>query len=257
MGKGPFNVLDTVRINFRLCHYNNQEYNNEVATIVEINKDKSNSEWCILRFHNAGIGYHTNNGKNTFEIPIECLEKYSGVSKIQAMVDDYAIIDFDLDNCLFKSLQTNYKDEYKIIDFDFNLDLYRYNYNNALGKIAYLYLENSIEMCIFKFGDSELGNEHPTYASNTAKIPINCLNLIFLPKGSFKSMETSNASAKDTSVFDDFTGDETPTFKLGDLCKIEKCDYINKYPGYIGEIGTILSFYPDQGMMMCVIRFHN
>jgi hypothetical protein len=163
-----FNVMDTVRINLELCNYKNfkkiqKNTNNQVATIIDIYK-KDNKEMCILRFHNSGIGHENSRyGPNTVELPIECLEEYNLSSSIELVVGDHAFINFNLNYCPFKSLKSNF--------------------NNALGKIVYKYIdiENNIEMCIFKFLDSELGADNPTFGPNTAEIPINCLEWAIVP----------------------------------------------------------------------------
>jgi hypothetical protein len=241
-----FNIMERVRINLKLCNYNNKNITNEVATVLDTYEDKNSNEWCILRFHNAGIGDDSEFGPNTAKIPVECLETYWELSRIQPVEGDYAVIDFNLKYCPYKSLNSNY--------------------NYASGKIVYKYVEKNIEMCIFKFDDLELGTDHPIFGPNTTEIPINCLNVKFMP---LKSMETSpgassaksfrDVSAKDNAVFDDFTEDDTPTIlKVGDVCTIKKCDYINKYYNYIGEIGTILYFFSHEDLgEMCGFRFHN
>lgn len=178
-----FNNMDIVKINLKLCNYNNFNKNitDEVGTVLYTYKE-NNREWCILRFHIADIGAENPRfGPNTAEIPIECLEKYNGQTHIQAVVNDHAIIDLNLKYC----------------------DNINPNYNNALGKILHIYKENNMLMCIFKFEDSELGADNPTFGPNTAEIPINCLDIVIKPNHSFKSMKTPVADMSDEEYEDE------------------------------------------------------
>jgi hypothetical protein len=193
-----FNVMDTVRINLELCNYKNfkkiqKNSHNQVATIIDIYK-KGNKEMCILRFHNSGIGHeNSRHGPNTVELPMECLEEYNLSSSIQLVVGDHAFINFNLNYCS---------------------NMLNPNFNNSLGKIVYIYVENNIEMCIFKFLDSKLGAEHPKFGPNVAEIPINCLEWTIVPNHD-EDIDEDNIDEED----DDLDEEDDDLDEQDDVCR--------------------------------------
>ena len=260
-----FKVNDVCRI--KKCVYLNElkylKYVGQIVTILFKYSDPKLGTICVLRFHDSdsGIGIGDNDprfGPNTIRIPIECLEEYHLEKDIIPVVGDYAIIDFDLDKCLYKSLKKDY--------------------NYAAGKILHIYIENSIKMCIYKFLNSELGYYSPKFGHNTAEIPLNCLEVYPTQHDSFQasistdgdsSTKSFEASSSETTSVEDFTQEArrspkkpqmlsrnfTNIFKIGNFCTIKKCDYRNEYEG---EIGSILSFYSDRKLgKMCVFHFLN